>query len=254
MIFKGTLSEIKEEIVSVLDSLTIQKRNSFAVSLSFSEDEREIIFFDKQTPRIPIYSSEQLSSAAQSGNLCSIDKEIYIILTNPSTPKSMEPKTGPASIPNVSEPNLSPVVHTKTIKNKTKTESQKPKTIARKNETRKPEKNIPIDSTENYIQSYISDEARAKSPCAIGIKRVQDNIYYAYYRSSIYDKGADTTFRHYLVQQPGELVAYIYFRKVENLRRLFESLGKKLRKNGNNCLSYNQVESIIETLTRLLIY
>lgn len=111
----------------------------------------------------------------------------------------------------------------------------------------------PVLNDEYCIEDYLEESLRLSKPCVFGIKNVSENVFVLYYRNSVYDKGADTTFRHYLCRQPGVLVAYRYFKELKSLRYQFEKLGKKLRHNGQNLLSREQADYLVHYFTKCWI-
>ncbi|MCR5205290.1 MAG: hypothetical protein K6E47_09545 [Lachnospiraceae bacterium] len=112
---------------------------------------------------------------------------------------------------------------------------------------------LPVFNDEYCIEDYVEGSNKLGKPCAFGIKYINNNVFMLYYRKSIYDKGEDTTFRHYLHKQPGTLVAYRYFKELKSLRYQFETLGKKLRHNGQNILSKVQVDYLVHYFTKCWI-
>ena len=94
---------------------------------------------------------------------------------------------------------------------------------------------------ENHESSCVSQNR----PAVMAIKQLGENYYLLFYRRSVYDAGVDTSFRSYLSQQPGVLVAYRYFHFIDNLRSEFGNLGLSLRHNGKNELSKYQADQIL---------
>jgi len=108
-----------------------------------------------------------------------------------------------------------------------------------------------IGSNSDYcIEEHLEESLRLNKPCVFGIKYINDNVFALYYRNSVYDKGSDTTFRHYLCKQPGTLVAYRYFKELSSLRYQFEQFGLKLRHNGRNYLSRAQSDQLVHHFTK----
>lgn len=262
MKYSGTLSEIQKKIKDTLDCMNNITHENIEVVLSISRNGKELVMIDKTEPLHPITDILQLTEAISSNNIYILEKEIYSILTKQQFPSYSKNSLSPTTLfkqdLEETEDNNKPIstnYKTGSEKNKTVITLQKTNTPQEQTSKRLERSNKTTAVTNEFIiEQYISDDEQIKKPCVIGIKRIENNLYYAYYRSSVYDKGSDTNFRHYLASQPGNLAAYIYFRKIENLRELFSSLGKRLRKNGNNCLSLSQVSQIVSTLTSIQIY
>lgn len=101
------------------------------------------------------------------------------------------------------------------------------------------------------IEDHTTNCTNPNRPAAFAIKQLSENYYLLFYRKSVYDLGIDTSFRRYLSQQPGTLVAYKYFCNIANLRLEFNKHHLQLRHNGRNELSHYQVVEILKTFNIL---
>lgn len=240
MTFSGPLEKVKQDIDRLLESINVATSNSISIDLCFSQNGRELLLINRNNPYNPVNNiSQNLIYETPTNSFFLIDSEIYNILIQKST------LTETAKNP---EHNTELAVNSKTKKVITKTTKETTKT------KRAGEFQPSYDDGLFFIEQYSTDEERLKRPGALAIKQLSTNEFLAFYRGTVYDKGSDTTFRHYLTTQPGTLVAYVYFSKVANLRSLFLSNGSALRKNGNNLLSFAQVKSILETLKTVKLY
>lgn len=160
-----------------------------------------------------------------------IDNEIYSALMGNPIPLVLG-KPNTKSIKKVEE-NTS---HQPPIHPFTKTEGEFAKKEASSPKTAPP---IP-QATLSYFESdfILRDENQL---CAYAIKEINDGLYSFYFRSSIYDRGSDTTFRHYIDRRKGNLIVYRYFKSIGSIKMVFGDIGKPLRYNGNNLLSDSDV-------------
>ena len=257
MILEGSFSDITTKITKLLKQIETVDRSSLSIKFTFMHNEQEMVLFYKNNPETLIESYEQLEGLAESDNpIYMIDKDIYYLLTSASSNHKNSNIPELASRSNSSEPNTS-IQNPKTKKPKTKTGISFTRSSSAKSVEIQKESSATTTSPESLsnqfvIESYVSDAERAERPCALGIKQIDSNIFVAYYRSTIFDKGADTTFRHYLAYQPGTLVSYTYFHKKANLKDLFKSVGTSLKRNGKNNLSLIQTEQILMQLHTLV--
>lgn len=241
MIITGTFFEIKKKINCLLNSIEDTFPYELNVNISFSYNNREIVLFSKTNPHIPC---TDISKLDKTSSLYLIDKDTYNLLV--ASQNSL-------TVPMISSQEQKKTQNTKTESIKSKTEEESPKTY-----TLQPQYKS-IDNFSNIpnnfiIEEFVSDQECSIRPCALAIKKIGCNEYLAFYRSSIYNKGADTTFRHYLAGQPGTLVAYIFFMKISNLKDLFSSMKLSLHKNGKNWLSLEQAKHIMDCLSSIKVY
>lgn len=101
------------------------------------------------------------------------------------------------------------------------------------------------------IEDHREDCEYLQRPVAFAFKRIEENCFLLYYRKTVYDKGMDTNFRHYLSGQPGELVSYRYLHKVENLKKCLEAAGCRRGRGQAPALSLNQAEKILNEIVSL---
>lgn len=243
MTFSGPIEKIKQDIGKMLESINVATSNSISIDLCFYQNGRELLLINRDNPHNPVNNiSQNLIPEISDNTLFLIDSEIYSILVNGRAP-SVLTKTAKTSMHNIES-----AANSKTKKAITKTAKETTKT------KRVGESPLSYDDGLFFIEQYSTDAERLKRPGALAIKQLSTNEYLAFYRGTVYDKGSDTTFRHYLTTQPGTLVGYVYFSKVANLRSLFLSNGSALRKNGNNLLSFSQAKSIIDTLRNVKVY
>lgn len=243
MTFSGSLERIKQDIDRMLASINVATSNSISIDLCFYQNGRELLLINRNDPHSPVNSiSQDLICEITDSSFFLIDSEIYNILVHNPTQSTL------------TETDINPQHNIKLVA-KSKTKKPITKTAKTSSKTRRVEESI-LSFTDDlyFIEQYSNDEERLKRPGALAIKQLSTNEYLAFYRGTVYDKGSDTTFRHYLTTQPGTLVAYVYFSKVTNLRSLFLSNGSPLRKNGNNLLSFTQAKSIIDTLKTVKVY
>lgn len=257
MILEGSFSDIEAKITKLLKQIETVDRSSISIKFAFMHNEQEMVLFCKSNPETLIESYEQLEGLAESDSpIYMIEKDIYYLLASASSNHNNSNIPELASPSKSSKPKTS-IQNPKTEKSKTKTGISVTKASSAKSVEIQKESSattIPPESLSNQfvIESYVSDAERAERPCALGIKQIDSNIFVAYYRSTIFDKGADTTFRHYLAYQPGTLVSYTYFHKKANLKDLFKSVGTSLKRNGKNNLSLIQAEQILMQLHTLV--
>ena len=160
-----------------------------------------------------------------------IDNEVYsslignpipLVLGKPNTKniKKVEENTS-------HQPPIQPF--TKTEGDSTKREASSPQTAP-----------VLPQATLSYFENdfLLRDENQL---CAYAIKALTDGLYSFYFRSSIYDRGSDTTFRHYIDRREGNLIVYRYFKSIGSIKMVFADIGKPLRYNGNNLLSDSDV-------------
>lgn len=244
MIITGTFSEIKEKIDCFFNSIEDTFPYPLNVDISFSYNDREIVLFSKANPHIPC---TDISNLDKTSSLYLIDKDTYNLLVG--SPNSLDAHmiSSPYSLKQKKKQNAK----TESSKSKTEEESKKTYTLQAQYKNIDNFSNI---SNNFIIEEFISDQECSKRPCALAIKQIGSNEYLAFYRSSIYNKGADTTFRHYLAGQPGTLVAYTFFMKISNLKDLFSSMKLSLHKNGKNWLSLQQAEHIMDCLSAIKVY
>lgn len=98
---------------------------------------------------------------------------------------------------------------------------------------------VPLSKKESDF--YTREENQT---CAYAIKQSSKGYFSFYFRSGINDRGADTTFRHYVDRRDGSLIIFRYFKSIGSIKMVFSDIGKPLRYNGNNLLSSSDVHYI----------
>lgn len=206
----------------------------YELSIEVICKKRPVLFLDKTT-LLPISGS--FNETATLAEAFFIDEELYSILTQETKPVNAKTEPG----------------FTKTTPQKREIE-----TNSRRNENRREAASSVVQSTSPHyskelyvIESHKEDCESASRPCVLAIKEISNNVLTLFYRRSVFDKGTDTSFRHYLINQPGELVSYRYFNKIESLKDLYSELNLPLRHNGSNYLSKSQCDYILNSLIRL---
>ena len=260
MVITGYLSEIEKQLDWYLSLFkeSVLRNNEFAVEFTITSNGRKIILVDKAT----LEETEYRLIDDKDRKVFVMDEEIYRLFR--ANNMQRYDKVGKSN--NSQEmPEVKPI-H-KTESKKTKTERYITKTIkseksgiqrqriGKEDEIPKAYENDKRKSLndEYRIEEHLEDSVRLSKPCVFGIKYIDDNLFVLYYRNSVYDRGADTTFRHYLCQQPGTLVAYVYFKDLYSLRYQFKQFGKKLRHNGQNILSHMQSDQLVHHFARCWI-
>ncbi len=253
MIISGSFTEIENNLNRYLRLFkeSVLVNNNYTVKLTISVNGRSFIIVDKNTLReidnfITIKNEADL-------DVYVIDEEIYHLLREgrpdvremiPMSYENCENKTDKekhktgVTIAKTAQRDIGVITDEKTKVDTLDLDSVSP---------------VSVLGEEYCIEDYLEESARLCKPCAFGVKYINDNIFVLYYRKAIYDKGADTTFRHYLCKQPGTLVAYRYFKELKSLRYQFETLGRKLRHNGQNILSKVQTDYLVHYFTKCWI-
>ncbi len=273
MTITGTIDEVQDLFAECSELLkqTISVPDSISINISLYSQNRQLIILDRET--LQEASAVSLKQAQEAENFYIIEKEIYdrllnCSLTDYASPNEMGSQNGISSAI-LSEPSFKPsqraifapkasqmIEYTSDERNavkKAKTKNALPKTdpTISLSAIGAGERSRFTTLNEYYcIEDLLEDSVRSEKKCAFAIKYLDENYFFLYYRSSIYDKGSDTTFRHYLLKQPGELIAYRYFKYLSSLRQLFKDNGLKLRHNGNNILSRSQADEIVRYFTR----
>jgi len=269
MTISGTIDEVQSLFKEYSDLLkhTISVPDSVSVNLSLYAQNRQLLVLDRRS--LLEVSASSLGPTHTPEDICIIEKEIfdrlcqdnpmYTVHSSASSVKNRSDVTGTNNP--IVKSNNSPVVYngetTQPITdcNFAQTAQEKPKTKSADSKTTVVSSPVTLIAeeydhlmslNEDYrIEDLKEDSFKREEHCAFGIKRLDENYFCLYYRKSIYDKGSDTTFRHYLLKQPGELVAYMYFKELGSLRYLFETIERKLRHNGSNILSRPQADQIV---------
>lgn len=254
MVITGCLSEIEKQLDWYLSLFkeSVLLNNEFAVEFTITSNGRKIIPIDKATLEEMEY--RLIDCNLSDRKVFVIDEEIYRLFRVNN--KQRNDKVGnfddSQEMPKVKPIHKTEIKKTKTERHITKATKSEKSGIPNQrivNEDEIPNTYIKGKTKElndEYrIEEHLEDSVRLSKPCVFGIKYIDDNLFVLFYRNSVYDRGTDTTFRHYLCQQPGTLVAYIYFKDLDSLRYQFEQFGKKLRHNGHNILSRMQSDQLV---------
>lgn len=254
MLITGSFSEIEKKLNRYMQLFkeNVLSNSNYIVDLRISANGHPFIMIDRTTLRE--VGDNWMSEFGKDTDMFVVDEELYRLLSKVK--------------PTVQELSLCACEDCKykTALNKPKTDVDKDETatediIVHKKQITKESTsvtvassfNVPILNDEYCIEEHLEESMRLGKPCVFGLKYVSDNVFALYYRKSVYDKGADTTFRHYLCRQPGILVAYRYFKELRSLRYQFEVIGKKLRHNGQNLLSQEQSDRLVHYFTKCWI-
>ena len=262
MVFTGSFSEIDNKLNWYLSLFkeSVLLNNDFSIDVTITTNGRKVILIDGNTLEEVKFLFKNVNS--EEYNAFVMDEEIYHIFYNyiVRTP-DMNTRSDHISMAcNKTDENKTDIIIPKSDKQNTQIKPRELYDIENKEVTQareydkiaKTDKNMNLNS-EYRIEEHLEESMRLNKPCVFGIKYVDDNVFVLFYRNSVYDKGSDTTFRHYLCQQPGTLVAYIYFKELNSLRFQFEQFGKKLRHNGQNILSREQSDYLVHYFTKCWI-
>lgn len=277
MTITGTLHDIAQELEQYEEVLRQSPYSGVSVtaSISLSAQNKRLLFVDKRT--LQELNMEKHYNAEPHPELFLIEEDIYRlfqvsdhsirpVLAKPENTSENSSESAPEirsqahNMP-VNGISSSPIANspskTQTALKKPKTANDFPKAKSTKIvslQNDQEERAVLTTLGEHYvIEDHLEDSVRLEKPCAFAIKYIDQNCFYLYYRRSVYDKGTDTTFRHYLCNQPGELVAYMYFKALGSLRNVFEKHGLKLRHNGKNILSRMQSDEVVDYFTKCWI-
>ncbi len=258
MVIKGCFSEIEKRLNWYLKLFeeSVLLNSDFLLNMTITSNGRNVILVDKN-------SLEEIKSLVTEEkvigkNAFVMDEEIYHLFHSQDKRTiymTDSTETHPISYKTKTE-------H-KTDKEKDKSETKIAKAsdiddyqkddihnVQQENYSARINTNMSISLTPDYrIQDHLEESVRLSKPCVFGIKYIDDNLFTLFYRNSVYDKGSDTTFRHYLCQQPGTLVSYMYIKELSSLKYQFEQFGRKLRHNGQNILSRVQSDQLVHHFT-----
>lgn len=251
----GNTIQVKKVLDSLFEQLSERTDLLCSASLSlFCDNEEYLLLFHNASFDVSIPYSDTISS----NEIILIKKTDYDTIKNSSVP--------PSNLLNISIPQKTGRIIPQTVQKKDKTDilytkakqeiSQDTPVHAKTDEaltTTRPSysKQISSDTELFIIENHISDCMEPNRPAAFAIKQLSDNYYLLFYRKSVYDQGIDTSFRRYLSQQPGTLVAYKYFCNLASLRNEFNKHQLQLRHNGKNELSHYQAVEILRTFNVL---
>lgn len=247
----GNIKQIKETLDLLLSLLSTRTDLLCTVSLSFFINNDEYLLHFQNN-----YINTLESNIHPSGEVFLIKKTDYDKI-----------KVSGIPIPNL----ISSSSLDEPERNNTKTTTEKNKTKPLYSKTKTSNNLSPLESencndnqtTISYqpqnttynelfkIEDHTTDCMKANRPAVFAIKQLSDNYYLLFYRKSVYEHGIDTSFRKYLSQQPGTLVAYKYFCNITNLRSEFSKHKLSLRHNGKNELSHHQVVEMLKTFSIL---
>lgn len=274
MTFSGTVNDIASQFQLFIEILKQNPMlsNSVSLNISFSVQNRQMLLIDRATLREA--SLTDSNAPGPDSNFFLIEEDIYnlfmlqqesaegatIDAVSVKQPEAWE-TYDLATIPPDESPYFTPILYSEysttrkaqTKRKKAKTGRQKRQTEAFLYESANEIEDHPClaSLSEHYrIEDHLEESVRLEKPCVFGIKYIDDNYFILFYRRSVYEKGTDTTFRHFLCQQPGTLVAYRYFKDLASLRYMFEKQSLKLRHNGSNVLSRAQADQIVEYFTK----
>lgn len=268
MTITGTIDEVQRLFKEYSELLkhTISVPDSISVNLSLYAQSRQLLVLDRKS--LLEVSANSLGPTHSIDDICIIEKDVFDRLCkNKLKYPDHASCTSSENSSDISYLNRPAVMGTynltvgperaqaktnhgsaQTPARKTKTKGEFAKTAPRLSPTVPIVEEYPqlITLNEDYrIEDLQEHSFRREEHCAFGMKLLDENYFCLYYRNSVYDKGSDTTFRHYLLKQPGELIAYMYFKELSSLRFLFETNGRKLRHNGSNILSRSQADQIV---------
>ncbi len=259
MLIKGCLSDIEKQLDWYLKLFeeSVLLNNDFIIDITITTNGRKVILVDKTN--LKEIESLLTDEKVIGKSVFVMDEEIYSLFRTKEEIKQYR------MLDLDNKPILQEIKpYNKTGKGKNKTERKITQTqvveynqkddilnVLKKSECSKQNKCAQVNFDADYrIEDFIEESVRLSKPCVFGIKYLDDNLLTLFYRNSVYDKGSDTTFRHYLCQQPGTLVSYMYFKELSSLRYQFEQFGRKLRHNGQNILSRMQANQLVHYFTK----
>lgn len=251
----GNVTQIKNVLDSLFEHLSERMDILCSASLSlFCDNEEYLVLFHNTSFDVSVPYSDTISS----NEIILIKKTDYDTIKNSSVPPSNLLNSSVQKKPERGIPQTAQKKDkTNTLYTKAKQKISPDTSLHKKSfdtlTVTKPStsKRISSDTELFIIEDHISDCMGPNRPAAFAIKQLSNNYYLLFYRKSVYDQGIDTSFRRYLSQQPGTLVAYKYFCNLANLRNEFNKHQLHLRHNGKNELSHYQAVEILKTFSVL---